>query len=59
MSSPGPSQRSQVDDALYLRIGEELDYVRRMRASGYTTLTASDYVEMRIHGVTPTPGPWS
>jgi hypothetical protein len=27
---PGRSQPSQVNDVLYLRIGEELDYVRRM-----------------------------
>ena len=33
--------------------GVDLDYVRQMRASGYSTLTAPDYVEMRVHGVTP------
>ena len=46
----GATTKQLIDMRIH---GVSLDYVRGMRASGYTTLTAGDYVEMRIHGVTP------
>jgi hypothetical protein len=33
--------------------GITLDYMQRMRATGFSNLTANNYVEMKIHGVTP------
>ena len=33
--------------------GIDIDYVQRMRATGFTNLTANNYVEMKIHGATP------
>jgi hypothetical protein len=45
---------STTNQLLEMRIhGINLDYIQEMRSSGYTTLSAKDYVEMKIHGVTP------
>jgi hypothetical protein len=46
-----PANTSQL---IAMRIhGIDMDYIQRMRATGFTNLTASNYVEMKIHGVSP------
>jgi hypothetical protein len=45
--------KASSDDLFDMRIhGLTKDYIREMRASGYTNLNARDYIDLKIHGVT-------